>query len=122
MAKVPQHFSGKKFMAKFGITDPHSFRIDDDLVCPTFPNLTDADLLDCVETQAERDAMISSASRKAVAKTEAALAVALKSLTPTQAVAYIDTNISNIASTKVVLKVMTRMLIAMRDQMWPEGL
>jgi hypothetical protein len=120
MAKIPLYFTGKKFMTKYGITDPHSFHIDDELICPAFPNLTDADLLDCVETQAERDAMVATALRKTNAKTEAALAIALKSLTPAQAITYIDTTVTNIASAKTVLKVMVRMLIAMRDEVWPD--
>jgi hypothetical protein len=120
MAKIPLYFTGKKFMTKYGITDPHSFHIDDELVCPAFPNLTDDDLLDCVETQAERDAMSAASIRKANAKTEAALAIALKSLTPAQAITYIDTTVTNIASAKTVLKVMVRMLIAMRDEVWPD--
>jgi hypothetical protein len=120
MAKIPIYFTGSKFMAKYGITDPRSFHIDDELVCPAFPNLTDSDLLDCVETQAERDAMVATALRKTNAKTEAALAIALKSLTPAQAITYIDTTVTNIASAKTVLKVMVRMLIAMRDEVWPD--
>ena len=50
MAIVPARFDGKKFMAKYGITDPRSFKIlaGGVLVCAAFPDLTDNDLLDCV--------------------------------------------------------------------------
>ena len=58
--------------------------------------------------------------RKASAISEAALATELKSLTPAQAVAYIENNVTTLASAKVVLKIMARMLIALRDETWPE--
>lgn len=58
-------------------------------------------------------------ARKANAVSEARLATELKALTPAQAVAYIDSNVTNIASAKAVLKIMARMLIAMRDEVWP---
>lgn len=58
-------------------------------------------------------------ARKASAITEARLATELKTLTPAQAVAYIDANVTNIASAKAVLKIMARMLIALRDETWP---
>jgi hypothetical protein len=60
------------------------------------------------------------AYRKANARAEAKLATELKSLTPAQAVAYIETNVTNLASAKTVLKIMARILIAMRDEIWPE--
>lgn len=58
--------------------------------------------------------------RQANAINEASLAIQLKSLTPAQAVQYIETNVINLATAKDVLKIMARMLIALRDQQWPD--
>ena len=58
--------------------------------------------------------------RKANAINEAALATEFKILTPAQAVAYIETNVTTLASAKAVLKIMARILIAMRDKTWPD--
>jgi len=59
-------------------------------------------------------------SRKAGARTEAALATQFKTLTPQQAVDYIETNVTSLATAKTVLKIMARILIAMRDEIWPD--
>ena len=58
--------------------------------------------------------------RRENARAEAALAAQLKTLTPQEAVDYIETNVTTLASAKTVLKIMARMLIAMRDQIWPD--
>lgn len=60
------------------------------------------------------------AERKAAAKGEAALAEQLKTVTAQGAVDYIETQVTNLASAKAVMKIMARMLIAMRDEVWPE--
>lgn len=59
-------------------------------------------------------------SRKDDARGEAALATQFKSLTPAQAVTYIENNVTNLATAKDVLKIMARILIAMRDEIWPD--
>lgn len=56
--------------------------------------------------------------RKSDAIIEASLAVELKSLTPQEAVNYIENNVTNLATAKDVLKIMARMMIAMRDELW----
>lgn len=58
--------------------------------------------------------------RKSNSKTEARLSTQLKILTPQRAVDYIETNVKDLASAKAVIKIMARMLIAMRDEVWPE--
>jgi hypothetical protein len=46
MITIPFNFDGDKFIAKFGDVE---FHVDgDQLVCPSQPNLTEADLADCV--------------------------------------------------------------------------
>lgn len=57
--------------------------------------------------------------RKQNAVNEAFLANELKSITPAQAVTYIENNVTSLATAKIVLKIMVRMLIAMRDEVWP---
>lgn len=58
--------------------------------------------------------------RRRLAKAEAAKATALKTITPAEAVNYIEANVTNIASAKTVLKLMARMLIAMRGEIWSD--
>jgi hypothetical protein len=46
--KIPQDFDGQKFINKFGV-GLHDFRVDENgLHCPSLPNLTEADIADCV--------------------------------------------------------------------------
>lgn len=56
-------------------------------------------------------------AKLAEAKAELSLTGALKTATPQQAVNYIETNVTNLATAKEVLKLMARMLIVLRDQM-----
>lgn len=65
-------------------------------------------------------AEIAKEARKANAKAEAALATQLKTVTPTQAVAYIEQNVTDLPSAKAALKVMVRMIIALRDAIMPD--
>ncbi len=58
--------------------------------------------------------------RIANAEDEARLAVQLRTLTPQQAVDYIETNVLDLPSAKSVLKIMARMLIAMRNRIFPD--
>lgn len=57
---------------------------------------------------------------KVAAKGEAALAKQLKTVTAQGAVDYIEANVTNLASAKAVMKIMARMLIALRDAQFPE--
>lgn len=56
------------------------------------------------------------ATRMDNAKNEAALATALKALTPD----YIESNVATLAQAKAVMKIMVRLLIALRDATWPD--
>lgn len=71
-------------------------------------------------TPEKTQAKMAALARKENAKQEAGLASQLKSLTPQGAVDYIETNVTNLASAKAVMKIMARMLIALRDEVWPE--
>lgn len=51
------------------------------------------------------------------ARAQLALTGALRTATPQQAVAWIDANVTDLASAKTALKLMARMLIVLRDQM-----
>lgn len=62
---------------------------------------------------------LASYSRKATAFSNAKLVTTLVSLTQDQAAAYIDSNVTNIATAKTVMKIMARILVAMRDELWP---
>lgn len=60
------------------------------------------------------------ADRERDAEAQAGLATQLKTVTPQQAVNYIEANVTNLATAKEVLKIMARMLIAIRDRVFPE--
>jgi hypothetical protein len=66
-------------------------------------------------TQAEQNTIM----YKKSALPDMRLVTELKSLTTAQAVDYIETKVTNLASAKAVLKIMARMLIAMRNEIWP---
>jgi len=59
-------------------------------------------------------------ARKAVAVNEAKLATELRTLTATEAVAYVENNVTTLATAKTVIKIMVRLLIALRDETWPD--
>lgn len=63
---------------------------------------------------------LAQAARKTAAKNNAKLAMAMKTVTPQGAVDYIDSYVTNLSTAKDVLKLMARMLIAMRDEVWPD--
>lgn len=68
-----------------------------------------------------RDSIVNKpAYRRATARSQAALATQLRTLTPQQAVDYIETNVTNLATAKDVLKILARIVIAMRDEVWPD--
>ncbi len=54
------------------------------------------------------------------AKTQAANIPNWATWTETETLAYIDTNVTDLASAKVVIRAMARMIIALRNQEWPE--
>lgn len=48
MIQIPKDFDGQKFMNKFKV-GKHDFRVDENgLHCESLPNLTEADITDCV--------------------------------------------------------------------------
>src|SRR5512140_3695711 len=52
----PPNFDGKKFMEKFNIRDAHTFWIERGLLyCPSLPDLTEADIADCVTDLARKE-------------------------------------------------------------------
>jgi hypothetical protein len=58
--------------------------------------------------------------RQTKSKSEAALATQIRQLTPQEAVDYIESNVTTLATAKSAMKIMVRMLIALRDQTWPD--
>ena len=64
-------------------------------------------------------AEIASLTRKANAFAQAKLVSELKALTPDEAAAYVETTVTDLDSAKAVMKVMVRLLIAIRDEIWP---
>lgn len=60
-------------------------------------------------------------TRRNLSVSEAKLATQLAKLTPAQAETYIQNNVVDLASAKAALKIMARMLIALRDKSMPEA-
>lgn len=48
MAKIPNNFDGVKLREKYNLTEHDFYAVGDELICPSLPDLTDADLLDCI--------------------------------------------------------------------------
>jgi len=133
MPNIPMNFDGAKFAAKYSLDSLRDFRVEDGaLICPSLPDLTDADLLDCVVDFA-RIARIS--GREAVAKTTAKNIPNWATWTQEQWATWRDANISaaqitaigSLADAKVmlgrmatVLDSLAKMEIALRDQVWPD--
>ena len=59
-------------------------------------------------------------ARKANAVNEAKRATELRTLTATEAVAYVENNVTTLATAKTVIKIMVRLLIALRDETWTD--
>jgi hypothetical protein len=55
-------------------------------------------------------------ARIALARAELSLTEALQKATPQQAVNYIENNVTSLQTAKVVLKLMARLIIILRDQ------
>ena len=54
------------------------------------------------------------------AKTQAATIPAWAAYTESEALAYIDTNVTDLNSALVVIRALTRMVIALRNERWPD--
>ncbi len=53
MIPIPTNFNGQKFATKFNL-GPFDFHVDDGLLHSPIPNLTEADLIDCITTAEEQ--------------------------------------------------------------------
>jgi len=65
-------------------------------------------------------AEIASLTRKANAFAQAKLVNELKTLTPDEAAAYIEVTVTDLAGAVKVIKAIARLLIALRDELWPD--
>jgi hypothetical protein len=81
--------------------------------------ITDEDMAELLATPltvAEQSAI----ARKQEAFDNAKLTAELKSVTRAEAREYIDENVTDLASAKGVLKILASMIIALRDEVFPE--
>jgi hypothetical protein len=145
-AQIPPAFDGAKFAAKYNL-GPFDFHVVDGILYSPIEN---PDLSDCIITAADIDRLQRISLRRENAQTEAGLATQLRTVTPQQAVDYVVQQITNGVSETTalnafdnattfaaakpilrtmlisiyrivdILKLMARILIAMRDQIWPE--
>ena len=85
--------------------------------------------VDCLDSQIEQVQSIATPYMPPVperelrmqrAKGNAALVLEMKTITGDQAVAWIENNVTSLATAKTVLKIMARMIVALRDQTWPD--
>lgn len=72
------------------------------------------------EELADQAKQVAIRARQEAARTEAGMAGVLKTVTPQQAADYIEQNVTDLASAKSALKLMARMVIAIRDRVMPE--
>lgn len=53
MPTIPANFHGGKFMTKYSLSQSDFQVRDNELICPSLPDLTESDLVDCVVTPEE---------------------------------------------------------------------
>jgi len=132
MANISDNFSGIAFQNKFNLT-LEDWRVDGMLlICSSMPNLTDEDLLDCVVDLEKKERVD---ARRDGAKLAAKNIPGWSTWNNVQALDWYNQNLSdarvdaiaNLADAKVMLKQQNaviysfgRMLIAMRDKLWPD--
>jgi len=116
-ANIPANFSGELFKEKYSLSDGDFKTIHGTIVCPALPGLTTEDLLDCI-VDMEKFARIN--DRRDNAKVNAKAIPNWAGWDEDQATSYIDSNVTDLASAKTVLKAMARMIIALRDSKWPD--
>ena len=138
MVQIPENFNGSKFAAKYSFsTDPmeqgEQFWLDEQglLICPSLPDLTEADIADCVDDPIQLDRV---ASRKRDAEGLAASVPGYATWSPEEALAWFDANLSDaiidsfsipanvknfMKAQNAALKGLGRMVIAYRDDRWP---
>jgi len=59
-------------------------------------------------------------ARSEIARAQAYTVAELRTLTPDQAADWIESNVTTLATAKAVLKIMARMLIAIRNRTFPD--
>ena len=136
MAKIPSNFSGQKFMLKYSLTK-NDFGDDGNgnLLCPSLPALTDAELLDCALTTNELLAFAQAALRLQNARVTAKAIPDWATWSQAEWQTYFDTNLSTtqvatvttiaIARTmlnrqNLVIQNLVKLVLAMRDNQWPD--
>jgi hypothetical protein len=137
MAKIPLNWDEARFRIKFNFPFPDTagnFWIDgtdNTLVCPTLPNLTDADLLNCVFTPTELVKIAGVKNAKAIAKAIPNWATWTQGEWDVYFTANLSTTLVNAVSTTAQIRVMmnkqnliiqnlVKLVIAMRDETWPD--
>lgn len=148
MAKIPVNFDGEKIRIKYNFppSERGLFWVEaGDLICPSLPNLTDADLLDCI---VDVNAIAASEARKAQASKTARAIPSRATWTQAEADAWATTNIATpLANARTSLpatltlataraafvvllnildkmwqlqKANAQMTLALRDEVWPD--
>ncbi len=74
---------------------------------------------DAAELTAEQQAALDAAAREAAAASTAAAIPGWATWDEDTTLTWLDTNVTDLASAKVALKAMARMLVALRDKNWP---
>lgn len=129
---LPLNFDGQKFATKYSLSQV-DFRVEDGmLICPSLPELTGNDLLDCVVDVARSDRVRArQIAAKAYAKTIPNWALWTQAQLQTWWDANLEDSIVDGFSIPVGVKTMLKqinlailrtaqLLIAIRDQLWPD--
>ena len=112
---IPPNFDVTKFSLKFGVTNFHSDGTH--LVSEEISDLTEADIADCV-VDLEKLSRIT--ARQEGSKENARAIPGWASFDDLQAVDYITNNVNDLDSAKAVLIKMARMIVALRDNAFPD--
>ena len=117
MVKIPVDFDGAKFAVKYNLTR-FDFRVEGgELICPSLPALQESDLVDCVVDLMRLERV---QSRREQARAAFGGVPELRSATGDQAEAWVEANVTTLASAKRAIAILARAVVALRDETYPD--
>ena len=119
MVVIHANFNAHAFNNKFSLTSDDWYVRGEtgEIICSSLPDLADADIADCV-VDIEMQARVQ--VHKETAKAQAKNIPGWAAWDEAQAVSYVMDNVTDLASAKTVLVTMAKMLVALRDETWPD--
>lgn len=114
---MPANFDGEKFQEKFNLSVNDFVSERGIITCPSLPDLTDEDIADCVVDTISFQRIL---DRQTDSKYNLINIPGWSTWNETEATSYIDEAVLDLPSAKIVLKALSRVLIALRDDRWPD--